>query len=120
MSKDKKCPCCGSDKAGPIRIWRTRTMYVDNRLNFQKSCYRCIEENDYMRYWDWIEYYSGQYGYYDREPYVKRSTKGWYYKYEYLQAVQPQSPAVMEGSSDERGNQETVDSSTSGNLPFEF
>lgn len=101
MSKDKICPCCGKGNGGPIRIWRTNTMYVDKRLNYQESCYGCIEENDYMRYWDWIEYYSSQYGYYEREQYVKRKTTSWIHRFEYLRAVQPKPARELEGCSNE-------------------
>lgn len=65
----RKCPCCGLTKVGPIRVWRTHTMYHNELDNYTLCCYYCILRNDYGRHFDWQEYYSSQYGCYDYSPY---------------------------------------------------
>ena len=69
MLNKRRCPCCERSRVGPIRIWRTMTRFTDDSLNYMESCYHCILENDFMRHYDWQEYYSSQYGYYGYTPY---------------------------------------------------
>lgn len=73
----RTCPCCRRNRVGPIRTWHRNTMYVNNSLNFITCCYHCVTEDDYQKYWDWAEYYSGQGFIFDRTPFKPRSQRNY-------------------------------------------
>lgn len=56
----RRCPCCGLDRVGPIRVWERLTAYRDPGMNRMRSCVHCIREDDRYYAGMWEDYYAGQ------------------------------------------------------------
>ncbi len=56
----RRCPCCGRDRVGPIRVWERLTAYHDPRMNRMYSCVHCIREDDRHYASMWRDYYADQ------------------------------------------------------------